>query len=58
VTLQKYFSHPSLLIFFFATPPIKLKPGPGRQMDLSGPGIDVKLKEKKRKKRLQIGGNY
>ncbi len=26
-TLQKYFSHPSLLIFFFATPPIKLKPG-------------------------------
>jgi hypothetical protein len=28
VTLQKYFSHPSLVIyFFFATPVIKLKPG-------------------------------
>jgi hypothetical protein len=24
-TLQKYFSHPSLVIYFFATPPIKLK---------------------------------
>jgi hypothetical protein len=24
-TLQKYFSHPSLVIFFLATPPIKLK---------------------------------
>jgi len=28
VTLQKYFSHPSLVFFsFFATPPIKLKLG-------------------------------
>jgi hypothetical protein len=25
VTLQKYFSHPSLAIYFFQTPPIKLK---------------------------------
>jgi hypothetical protein len=25
VTVQKYFSHPSLVIYFFATPPIKLK---------------------------------
>ncbi len=25
VTLQKYFSHPSIVIYFFATPPIKLK---------------------------------
>jgi hypothetical protein len=25
VTLQKCFSHPSLVIYFFATPPIKLK---------------------------------
>jgi hypothetical protein len=25
VTLQKYFSHPSLLLFFFPTPSIKLK---------------------------------
>ncbi len=25
------------------------QPGNSRQMDLSGPGIDVKLKEKKRK---------
>jgi len=24
-TLQKYFSRPSLVIYFFATPPIKLK---------------------------------
>jgi hypothetical protein len=27
VTLQKYFSHPGLVIYFFATPPIKLKLG-------------------------------
>jgi hypothetical protein len=27
VTLQKYFSHPSLVIYFFATPPIKVKLG-------------------------------
>jgi hypothetical protein len=27
VTLQKYFSHPSLVTFFFPTPPIKLKLG-------------------------------
>jgi hypothetical protein len=27
VTLQKYFSHPNLLVYFFATPPIKLKLG-------------------------------
>jgi hypothetical protein len=27
VTLQKYFSHPSLVIYFFATPPMKLKLG-------------------------------
>jgi len=27
VTLQKYFSHPSLVIYFFPTPPIKLKLG-------------------------------
>jgi len=27
VTLQKYFSRPSLVIYFFATPPIKLKLG-------------------------------
>jgi hypothetical protein len=27
VNLQKYFSHPSLVIYFFATPPIKLKLG-------------------------------
>jgi hypothetical protein len=27
VTLQKYFSHPSLAIYFFATPPIRLKLG-------------------------------
>jgi hypothetical protein len=27
VTLQKYFSHPSLVIYSFATPPIKLKLG-------------------------------
>jgi hypothetical protein len=26
-TLQKYFSHPSLVVYFFATPPIKLKVG-------------------------------
>jgi hypothetical protein len=25
VTLQKYFSHPSLVIYFFATPPLQLK---------------------------------
>jgi len=25
VTLQKYFSHPSFVMFFFGTPPIKLK---------------------------------
>jgi hypothetical protein len=25
VTLQKYFSYPSLVIYFFRTPPIKLK---------------------------------
>jgi len=25
VTLQKYFSHPSLIIYFFPTPTIKLK---------------------------------
>jgi hypothetical protein len=28
VTLPKYFSHPSLVIYFFATPPIKVKTGP------------------------------
>jgi hypothetical protein len=28
VILQKYFSHLSLIIYFFATPPIKLKQGP------------------------------
>jgi hypothetical protein len=28
VTLQKYFSHPSLVIWFFPTPPLKLKLGP------------------------------
>jgi hypothetical protein len=27
VTLQKHFSHPSLVIYFFPTPPIKLKLG-------------------------------
>jgi hypothetical protein len=27
VTLQKYFSHPSLVNYFFPTPPIKLKLG-------------------------------
>jgi len=27
VTLQKYFSHPRLVVYFFATPPIKLKLG-------------------------------
>ncbi len=27
VTLQKYFSHPSLVIYFFPIPPIKLKLG-------------------------------
>jgi hypothetical protein len=27
VTLQIFFSHPSLIIYFFATPPIKLKLG-------------------------------
>jgi len=27
LTLQKYFSHPSLVIYFFATPPIKPKVG-------------------------------
>jgi hypothetical protein len=27
VTLRKYFSHPSLVMYFFATPPIKLKLG-------------------------------
>ncbi len=27
VTLQQYFSHPSLVIYFFPTPPIKLKLG-------------------------------
>jgi hypothetical protein len=27
VTLRKYFSHPSLVMYSFATPPIKLKPG-------------------------------
>jgi len=27
VTLRKYFSHPSLVLYFFATPPIKLKLG-------------------------------
>jgi len=27
VTLQKYFSHPSLVIYFFATPAVKLKLG-------------------------------
>jgi hypothetical protein len=27
VTLQKYFSHPSLVIYFFATPPIKVELG-------------------------------
>jgi len=27
VTLQKYFSHSNLLVYFFATPPIKLKTG-------------------------------
>jgi hypothetical protein len=27
VTLQKYFSHPSLVIYFFATPPIEMKLG-------------------------------
>jgi hypothetical protein len=27
VTLQKYFSHPSIVIYFFPTPPIKLKLG-------------------------------
>jgi len=27
VTVQTYFSHPSLVIHFFATPPINLKPG-------------------------------
>jgi hypothetical protein len=27
VTLRKYFSHPSLVIHSFATPPIKLKQG-------------------------------
>jgi hypothetical protein len=27
VALQKYFSHPSLVIYFFATPPRKLKLG-------------------------------
>jgi hypothetical protein len=26
---------------------------PSRQMDLSGPGIDVKLKERKKERRLQ-----
>jgi hypothetical protein len=28
VTLQKYFSHLSLVIWFFPTPPLKLKLGP------------------------------
>jgi hypothetical protein len=32
VALQKYFSHPSLVIYFFATPPIKLKLGLGQQI--------------------------
>jgi hypothetical protein len=27
VTLQNYFSHPSLVIYFFPTPPIKLETG-------------------------------
>ncbi len=27
LTMQKYFSHPSLVIYFFPTPPIKLKLG-------------------------------
>jgi hypothetical protein len=27
VTLQKYFSHPSLVKHSFTTPPVKLKPG-------------------------------
>ncbi len=27
VTLQKYFAHPSLVIYFFPTPPIRLKLG-------------------------------
>jgi hypothetical protein len=27
VTLRKYFSHPSLVMYSFATPPIKLKLG-------------------------------
>jgi hypothetical protein len=27
MTLQKYFSHPSLVIYFFPTPPVKLKLG-------------------------------
>jgi len=27
VTLQKYFSHPSLVVYFFPTPTIKLKLG-------------------------------
>ncbi len=27
VTMQKYFSHPSLIIYFFLTPPIKIKLG-------------------------------
>jgi hypothetical protein len=27
VTLRKYFSHPSLVMYSFATPPIKLKRG-------------------------------
>jgi hypothetical protein len=26
-SLRKYFSHPSLVMYSFATPPIKLKPG-------------------------------
>jgi hypothetical protein len=45
VTLQKYFLHPSLVIYFFATPPIKLKLrlqiGGSTNSKLSGPIIIV-----------------
>jgi hypothetical protein len=38
LTLQKYFSHPSLIIYFFATPPIKPKMGtaPTHRTEIEG----------------------
>jgi hypothetical protein len=40
MTLQKLFSHPNLVIyFFFATPPIKLKLGESKQTQQIGGGL-------------------